>query len=258
VWLAASGTLWIAGGCAHGTARDLLWLAAVGVDNLGPLIGFPTPGLGRSGTADRAITGSHMAERCHLFVIIALGESIIVTGSAFAARPAGAAALPALCIAFLGSVALWWIYFDRAADSGARAIAASDDPARLGRAAYTYLHIPMIAGVIVTAVADELTIAGPGRAMTAPTATAVLLGPALFLAGHVFFHRIVSGKWAVSRIAGLAAAAGPARRRRPAGRAVAAGHTGRRRRRRGRHPPHPGEAAYLQLCTATASKVTDR
>jgi low temperature requirement protein LtrA len=162
------------------------------------------PALGRSGTEDRAITGSHMAERCQLFVIIALGESIVVTGSTFAARPPGAATLLALIASFLGSVALWWIYFDRSAHFGAQAIAASDDPARIGRIAYTYLHIPMIAGVIVAAVGDELTIAEPRLPMTAVTTTVLLLGPALYLAGHLLFQRTVAGTWVRSRLLGLA------------------------------------------------------
>jgi low temperature requirement protein LtrA len=177
VWLTASGALWIVGGCMGGTARDLLWLAAVAVDNIGPLIGFHTPALGRSDTGELAITGTHMAERCHLFVIIALGESILVTGSTFADHPPGGAGFLALIIAFLASVALWWVYFDRSAESGAQAIAASDDPARIGRIAYTFLHIPLVAGIIVTAVADELTIAEPHHPVTATTATALLLGP---------------------------------------------------------------------------------
>lgn len=202
VWLIASGVLWIAGGLAHGSARDLLWLAAVVTDNNGPLIGFWVPALGRSGTADRVITGSHMAERCHLFVIIALGESVIVSGSTFAAQPPSGTSLLVLVIAFLGSVALWWIYFDRSAEVGARAIAASDDPARI---AYTYLHIPMVAGIIVVAVGDELTIAEPHGPMTVATAAALLLGPALFLAGHLLFSRVVSETWVTSRLVGLGA-----------------------------------------------------
>ncbi|WBB59373.1 low temperature requirement protein A [Streptomyces sp. WMMC500] len=205
VWMAASAVLWIAGGYAAGGTRELVWLAAVVVDNTGPLVGFRVPVLGRSGTEDRAITGSHMAERCHLFVIIALGESILVTGATFAGHRPSATTLGALVIAFLGSVALWWIYFDRSARLGARAIGAAADPARIGRIGYTFLHIPMIAGIIVTAVGDELTIAGPRHPMTTATATAILLGPALFLAGHLLFHRTVSGFWVPSRLLALAA-----------------------------------------------------
>jgi low temperature requirement protein LtrA len=63
----------------------------------------------------------------------------------------------------------------------------------------------MIAGIIVAAVGDELTIAAPHRAMTVVTASVMLLGPALFLAGHLFFQRTVSGTWARSRLTGLAA-----------------------------------------------------
>jgi low temperature requirement protein LtrA len=185
--------------------RISIWLAAVVTDNLAPLVGFWVPVLGKSGTEDRLITGSHMAERCQLFVIIALGESIVVTGSTFAIHPPGPTALFALMTAFLSSVALWWIYFDRSAHFGAQAIAASDDPASIGRSAYTYLHIPMVAGIIVTAVGDELTIAEPRHTMTTVTTTALLLGPALFLAGHLLFQRTVSGTWLRSRLLGLAA-----------------------------------------------------
>ncbi|MEV5475072.1 low temperature requirement protein A [Streptomyces sp. NPDC052207] len=205
VWLAFSGVLWIAGGCAHGAARDLLWLLAVVIDNIGPFTGFWVPVLGGSSTADHVITGSHMAERCQLFMIIALGESIVLIGSTFAGNLSGGMALAALLVTFCGTVALWWLYFDRSAHFGAQVIAASDDPARIGRVGYTYLHIPMVAGVIVIAVGDDMTIAEPYHPVTVATATVLLLGPALFLAGHLLFHRTISGNWAASRLAGLAA-----------------------------------------------------
>jgi low temperature requirement protein LtrA len=207
VWLVAGGVLWIAGGFVHGTARDLVWLGAVLTDNIAAFAGFWVPGLGKSGTTDWNITGSHMAERCHLFVIIALGESITVTGVTFASRPPTATALAALTVAFGGSVALWWIYFDRAARSGAAIIAASDDPGRLGRTAYTYLHMPMVAGIIVAAVGDELTLSPSNQHMRTATAAVILIGPALFLVGHLFFKRVVFGVWSVSRLAALAALA---------------------------------------------------
>jgi low temperature requirement protein LtrA len=80
-WLVTAGALWLAGGLGHGTAREVLWLAAVVVDLIGPMCGFLTPTLGRSRTTDWTIAGWHMAERCQLFIIIALGESILVTGA---------------------------------------------------------------------------------------------------------------------------------------------------------------------------------
>ena len=65
-----------------------------------------------------------MAERSALFVIIALGESILVTGATAASLPATAAHVGAFLIAFVGSVAMWWIYFNIGAERGSHQIAA--------------------------------------------------------------------------------------------------------------------------------------
>ena len=129
-----------------------------------PAVGFWTPRLGRSTTADWDVEGGHMAERCGLFIIIALGESILVTGATFAELPWTAATVAAFLSAFVGSVAMWWIYFNIGAETGqpahrrGRAI-----PGRLARLAYTYLHLPLVAGIIVAAVGDELVLAHPDR-----------------------------------------------------------------------------------------------
>jgi low temperature requirement protein LtrA len=204
-WVVLSGIVWIAGGLASGPNRELLWLAALGIDLLGPIAGFYVPGLGRSTTHDWVISGGHMAERCQLFLIIALGESILVTGATFGELEWSGEVLAAFVIAFLGSVALWWVYFDRAAGDAEEAISRSDDPGRLGRNAYTYLHIPMVAGVIVTAVGDELAIAHPlGHASPEVLAT-VLGGPALFLAGHALFKRAVFAVWSLPRLTAIVA-----------------------------------------------------
>ncbi|MDF2759559.1 MAG: hypothetical protein K0S99_2191, partial [Thermomicrobiales bacterium] len=203
-WRAASGLLWLAGGLAIGQARTLFWVAAVIMESLGPAYGFLTPGLGRSTTQDWHISGAHMAERCKLFLIIALGESILVTGATFGALDFTPAALAAFIVAFLGSVALWWVYFDLSFDAAERAFESSSDPGRMGRFAYTYLHIPMVAGIIVTAVGDELVIAHPFGHATPDTLATVLSGPSLFLAGHLLFKRAVFGIWSIPRLAAIA------------------------------------------------------
>jgi low temperature requirement protein LtrA len=207
-WLLASGLLWLAGGLAQGTAREALWLAAVVADFTAPACGFYTPGLGRSRTTDWTITGGHMAERCQLFVIIALGESLLVTGTTFGELPLSAVTVAALVVAFAGSVALWWVYFDRSAEDAGEVIARSADPGRLGRSAYTYCHIPMVAGIIVAAVGDELMLAHPGGHAGAATAATVLGGPALFLAGHGAFKRMVFGRVSVPRLLAVLALGG--------------------------------------------------
>ncbi|MBE3012610.1 low temperature requirement protein A [Microbispora sp. NEAU-D428] len=201
-WAVLSGAFWIAGGLAHGLPRELLWAAAVGTDLLAPWVGFVTPGLGRSATTDWSIDGAHLAERCQLFLIIAFGESILVTGATFAAHPSRAAGT-ALLTAFGASVGLWWTYFGSSAEAGSRVIAAADDPGRLARSAYTFLHLPMVAGVVVSAVADELVIHHPGGHTAPGTAIAVLGGPALFLTGHALFKRAVWGRVPRSHLAGV-------------------------------------------------------
>src|SRR5215204_3007035 len=202
-WQAASGLLWLAGGLASGPPRTIFWIGAVAMDSLGPAFGFVTPGLGRSITRDWNISGEHFAERCKLFLIIALGESILVIGGTFGQLDITLVTLVTFVVAFLGSVALWWVYFDVSFDAAEQAFASSSDPGRLGRFAYTYLHIPMVAGIIVTAVGDELVIAHPFGHATPDTVATVLGGPALFLAGHLLFKRAVFGVWSIPRMAAI-------------------------------------------------------
>jgi low temperature requirement protein LtrA len=201
-WLVLSGACWLIGGFQSGTGRDVLWVVAVLLDLAGPAAGFFVPGLGRSTTGDWNIAGDHLAERCQLFMIIALGESILDTGKSLGDEPFTAPRVTAFVLAFLGTVALWWVYFDRSAEDSNRAIATSADPGRLGRSAYTYFHLPMVAGIIVTAVADEKVIAHPAEGSAAVTAC-ILGGPALFLIGHLLFKRAVFRVLSVPRVVAL-------------------------------------------------------
>jgi low temperature requirement protein LtrA len=206
-WFAASGLLWVAGGLVKDEARYALWLLALGLDYAGPAAGYRTPGLGRSRTEEWTIEGAHFAERCQLFVIIALGESILVTGATFGEAEVSAAALAAFGVAFLGSGALWWIYFARSAEDASEAIANSEDPGRLARSAYTYFHLPIVAGIIAVAAADELTVAHPGDPGTLASVSLTLGGTAMFVAGHGAFLWAVSGRVPWSRLVAVVALA---------------------------------------------------
>jgi low temperature requirement protein LtrA len=207
IWNAAAGAVWIGGGLASGSTRDLVWIAALVVDYAGPALRYPVPGLGRAATADWTVTASYISERFKLFIILALGESIIVTGATFSELEPNLFSTLSLAIAFAGSVALWWVYFHRSADAGEEAMGRSGDPGRIARSAYTYSHLPIVAGIIVTAVGDELMIAHPtGHADLATVAT-VLGGPALFLAGHALFQYTVHRTASVSRLLAIVALA---------------------------------------------------
>jgi low temperature requirement protein LtrA len=156
IWWSAVGALALAGGLASGDARLAIWVLALLLGYGVMWQGFVLPRLGRSLTTDYTIAGEHMANRCLLFVTLALGESILITGANFGDLASSAGRMAAFVVAFTGTVTFWWIYFDRAAEDAIRVIAEATDPGLLGLTAYTYFHIPMVAGVIAAAAADEL------------------------------------------------------------------------------------------------------
>ncbi|HEX6711393.1 MAG TPA: low temperature requirement protein A [Rubrobacter sp.] len=204
-WLVAAGVLWVAGGLLEGGTRYVLWLLALAVDYAGPAMRYRTPGLGSSRTEEWNIEGTHFAERCQLFIIIALGESILVTGTTFGEIEASAGTVCAFVVAFFGSVALWWIYFARSAEAARETLTSTEDPGRMGRSAYTYFHLPMVAGIIAVAAADELTVAHPGEPGTLASITLTLGGTALFVAGHALFEWAVFGVLPFSHAVAVAA-----------------------------------------------------
>jgi low temperature requirement protein LtrA len=116
----------------------------------------------------------------------------------------------AFVVAFVGSAAFWWLYFSRHAEVARETISSSEDPGRLARSAYTYFHLPMIAGIIVVAASDELNVAHPGEHGTLAFMTLVLGGTGLFLAGQAFFKWAIAGllPWSPwSRVVAIAALA---------------------------------------------------
>jgi low temperature requirement protein LtrA len=204
-WCLVSGALAVLGGVLTGHARAACWLGAVAVDLLGGVVGFYTPGLGRSSTQDWTIEGGHFAERCQAFILIALGESIVVIGATLSGLAhVSAATVGAFTTAFIGSAGLWWLYFDRSAEEAATVIASSADPGRLGRSAYHFLHPVMVAGIIVTAAADELVVSHPDAAASARTSWLILGGTGLFIAGHAAFKAVIWRYVSWPRIAALA------------------------------------------------------
>ncbi len=191
VWLMVSGVFWIVGGFAVGDVRFAYWALALLLEFVSPSLYFWVPGLGRSSTADWDVEGGHMAERCALFVIIALGESLLVTGATFAALAWNFSMIAAFLVALLGIVAMWWIYFDTGAERARHRIKHSDDPGRQARVAYTYLHALIVGGIIVCAVADELVLTHPDHIANASIA-AILGGPVLYLLGNALFKWVTN------------------------------------------------------------------
>jgi low temperature requirement protein LtrA len=201
-WFGVSAVPWVAGGVVHDSARAALWTVAVAVDSAATELRFPTPGLGRASTSEFAVIGGHLADRDRQFFIIALGELILVTGLTFSGSGLGVDRIAALVVSFATTVLLWRIYIYRAGELVGAAIAAARDPLRVGLSA-AYSHLVMVAGIVVTAVGQELVIAHP-LAHTRSAWTAVILGgPALFLAGRAIFEYAVFARVSRNRPIGL-------------------------------------------------------
>ncbi|MCB2061176.1 MAG: low temperature requirement protein A [Novosphingobium sp.] len=205
-WFAISGLFWIVGALSQSPIERIGWWAiALLIEYLAPVVRFWIPGIGKVLTSDWHISGGHMAERCGLFIIIALGEGIIVTGTEFGHLEPTGPAIMAFVAAFVGSFALWWVYFDLGAKRGAHHIEHHEDPGLIARNAFTYWHIPIVAGIIVLAVADEQTLVHPHEAADASFIVVLAGGAALFLLGTMVFKRLTSDRpwFPLSHIGGL-------------------------------------------------------
>ena len=204
VWVIVSAAFAVAGGLLQGHLRELLWVVAVALDLFGIAVGFYVPGLGRSVTREWTIAGGLIAERTQAFVMIALGESIIIIGASLTSLGVlSGAEMTAYVLAFAGTVALWWVYFDRSAAYAARTIAASSDPGRLTRSAYYWIHPLMIGGIITVAAGDRLVLAKPLATADGATVLMLLGGSMLFLAGHALFKAVLWHSWPGTRIAAV-------------------------------------------------------
>jgi low temperature requirement protein LtrA len=133
IWSLVSGALFIAGALMPAEARVPVWILALAIDYAGPAARYWVPGMPRAETGDWAIDAGHFSERFQLLVIIALGESIVITGATGADLEMDLARITAIAVAFIGSAALWWLYFNSTARIAGRRLAASDDPGRLAR-----------------------------------------------------------------------------------------------------------------------------
>jgi len=204
-WLSVAGVFWIVGALLPLEFRLPFWIAALAIEYLSASLGFRVPGTGKAAVDDWDLSGPHLAERSALFVIIALGESFLVTGFAFVAQESSLSGVLGMLLAFVTAVAMWWLYFDHGERAGSKAIARASAPGRIARLAYTYVHAIIIAGIVLTSVADKEILGHPDEAMRWSTAVTVVGGPVLYLVGLVLFRRIVARELLVSHLTGVAA-----------------------------------------------------
>ena len=179
-------SLIVVAGFLGGEARIAAWVLALAVDYLGPAVVT---------LRGWRIAPEHFAERHGLIVLIALGESIIAIGVG-----AGLTLTTGVIVgAALGAVvvsALWWLYFDVAAIFARRQLvqAVGIAQVRLARDAYSYLHLPMVAGVVYFAFGLKTTLHGVGDTLEAVPAAALCGGASLYLFAHVAFLFRATGR----------------------------------------------------------------
>jgi low temperature requirement protein LtrA len=206
VWEIATAPIWIAGIAVDGDARLVVWAAATLITYGGVIAGHPLPGRRSPFSSDSQIYAEHLLERFRLFFLIALGETVLTIGNAFADLSVTADRLVVLAAAFTGTVALWWCYFHRAEDIGLDAVKDASDASRIvGLGNYTL--IAMVIGIIGIAVGDELALAHPGDDPSVAASALIFGGPAIFLLAQMGFMRRAAGVFPQSRVAACGALA---------------------------------------------------
>ena len=204
-WFVAAGVLWIAGALVDGPVRYALWLAALALDYGAPLVLFWVPGRRRLEGATWEVGTEHFAERFGLFIILALGESIVLTGVTTSESDLTPATTLAFVMAFLGAAAIWWLYFTSVARIGEYYLRVSENRTELARDGYTFLHVVFVAGIILSAVGDELVIAHPTEILPPYEVAAVAAGPTVYLLAHVLFRYRLTGSMSKRNLFGTLA-----------------------------------------------------
>jgi low temperature requirement protein LtrA len=197
--------LLIAGSFVTGTGRIVLWVLAAAIDYAGPawLTRERLRGLQRVAVA-------HFAERYSLFVIICLGESIVAIGvgalSQSAKLPLSGGQVVAVALGLLITVAMWWTYFEGLAEAAAERLRRHRDPVLAAADAYSYMHLIIVAGIIIFAAGVKLVV---HKSVSAPMPDAARLamcgGAALYLAGLAAFRLRILGEHSFGRLAVAAA-----------------------------------------------------
>ncbi|GAB3183738.1 low temperature requirement protein LtrA [Micromonospora palomenae] len=206
-WAAVSAVPWIAGAVLfpQSPARGALWTLALALDYTGLVVGWPVPGLGRTRIEDWKLAGEHIAERFQQFIVIALGETILLAGLTFAEQFTPDRVAPSV-VAFASTMLMWRIYFHRAGAVLPAAIEAIPSPARLGRSAF-HTHLIIVTGILATGVGHALVIHHPVLHEDPLWLAVILGGPALFLAGRTRLEYEVFARVSASRVVGLLALA---------------------------------------------------
>ncbi|MCO5316522.1 MAG: low temperature requirement protein A [Solirubrobacterales bacterium] len=192
-WFLISGLFWILGATLDGDARVAVWLLALAVDFGAPRIAYRLPFVRPVTLDDWAVGSGHFSERFQAFTIIALGETVVLTGATASGLDLTPGVVSAMVAAFVGTVALWWLYFNTVSTVFADLLEHADTRTAVARDLFTYGHIPIVAGIILCAVGNDLAIHQGGDTVGIALTTVLVAGPVLYLLAYV------PARWQVDR-----------------------------------------------------------
>jgi low temperature requirement protein LtrA len=205
-WAVLSAGPWLIGGFHHGWARVAWWSLALFLDYLGGALDFATPILGRAGRRWHKIWEEHLTDRYRQFLIISLGEMVLVIGREY--RPYGFQEFHTIgvLVAFATMVLLWQIYFYVSGSVLREAIALASAPMSLGELAWCS-HLVMVAGIVLSTVGNRLVVVGPLQHTGLADVLVIFGGPAVFLLGRGILDYIAFSAISWTRPLGVVALA---------------------------------------------------
>jgi low temperature requirement protein LtrA len=195
----AGMALLIAGSLLTLSWQVALWTAAVVIDYAGPLL------TRRRLRGLQHVAVAHFAERYGAFIIICLGESIVAVGLRAAGEPLHVELVAIVALGLLITIGLWWTYFGRAAALAAASLADHDEPVLAGSDAYSYLHLALVAGIIIFSVGMRHALSAIGAPLAEDARLALCGGLALYLAGHAAFSARLLGTVCREKVVATAA-----------------------------------------------------
>jgi low temperature requirement protein LtrA len=203
LWAIPSTALWIVGAFAEPDARLWWWLVAAVIDLTGAWAAHPVPGR-KFRTVEVPFAPAHMIERSRLFLLIALGETILTTGTALSTAHIDAATVLAGILAVLGTIALWGLYFTGSDRLVGEHATTTGDPLRAARLAVNG-QVVTAAGLIVVAVGYETAIHEPLAPAGLTLSLLVFGGPLLYLGLQTWYLRALTGRLSPTRLLGMGA-----------------------------------------------------
>ena len=183
ITVAAGMALLIVGSFFHGGGRALFWVVAAAIDYAGPAW------LTRERLAGiQQLAVAHFAERYGLFIIICLGESIVAAGVGTSGHELDFGLVVAVALSLIVVVGMWWTYFESFAETAEQRLREHDNPVLAAADGYSYLHLLLVAGIIVFAVGVKVAIENVSDPLGDAARLCMCGGVALFLAGHAAFR----------------------------------------------------------------------